>query len=248
MKSKTLNKSVPIPLYFQLKEIILKEIENGNYKIDDSIPTEKELSEIFGISRTTVRQAISELVQGGWLYRVKSKGTFVSKPKINQSFVQELNSFSEQMQQLNKVPSTKLLEFEVIDPPPLVRDELGLKADEKVVYIHRKRFADDEPVVMVKTYLPFNKCAFVLDFDLEQDSLYEVLNKNENTKIYKVRRFIEAVKVEKYDMENLDIDHNNAIQKFISIGYNSYDFPIEYSIARYRGDKNKFEVIVSINK
>lgn len=248
MKSKTLDKTVPIPLYFQLKEIILNEIKNGNKKIGDSIPTEKELSEIFSISRTTVRQAISELVQEGRLYRVKSKGTFVSKPKINQSFVQELNSFNEQMQQLNKMPSTKLLEFEVIDPPPLVSDELGLEAGEKVVYIHRKRFADDEPIVMVKTYLPFSKCSFVLDFDLEQNSLYKVLNKNENTEVYKIRRFIEAVKVENYDMENLDVDSNNAIQQFVSIGYNSYDMPIEYSIARYRGDKNTFEVTVSINK
>jgi GntR family transcriptional regulator len=65
-----LNKAVPIPLYFQLKEAILNEMKNGTYRSDDLIPTEKELSDMFQISRTTVRQAITELVQEGWLYRI----------------------------------------------------------------------------------------------------------------------------------------------------------------------------------
>ena len=64
-----IDKTVPIPLYFQLKELVLSEIKEGNYKSGDMIPTEKEISDSFGISRTTVRQAITELVQEGWLYR-----------------------------------------------------------------------------------------------------------------------------------------------------------------------------------
>ena len=87
---KKLDKTTPVPLYFQLKELIMAEIKNGTYPKDSAIPTEKELSDMFDISRTTVRQAIAEMVQEGWLYRVKSKGTFVSQPKINQDFIQKL--------------------------------------------------------------------------------------------------------------------------------------------------------------
>ena len=61
-----LDKSVPIPLYFQLKQLLLDAIKRGDYPLDGLIPTEKELSEMFQISRTTVRQAITELVQEGW--------------------------------------------------------------------------------------------------------------------------------------------------------------------------------------
>ena len=68
--SRNLDKSVPIPLYFQLKKILLEEMSTGSYPIGSMIPTEKELSKIFAISRTTVRQAITELVQEGKLYRV----------------------------------------------------------------------------------------------------------------------------------------------------------------------------------
>ncbi|WP_240468561.1 GntR family transcriptional regulator [Gracilibacillus sp. YIM 98692] len=247
MKQVVLDKSVPIPLYFQLKELILSEIKNGTYKIGSMIPTESELSEMFKISRTTVRQAITELVQEGWLYRVKSKGTYVSKPKINQSFVQALGSFNDQIAQLGRTPHTELLDFELVDPPEYVANELKLDPNEKVIYIHRRRFADDEPIVMVKTYLPYNKCSFVLNHDLAEESLYPVLATHDDTQIYKIRRYIEAVSAEDYDIQNLNINSDKAIQQFLSIGYNAYDEPVEYSLARYRGDRNRFEVIISAN-
>ena len=93
LNDKKLDKTVPVPLYFQLKTLIAQEIADGSYPVGSLIPTENELSDMFGISRTTVRQAISELVQEGKLYRVKSKGTFVSKPKINQEFMNRLQSY-----------------------------------------------------------------------------------------------------------------------------------------------------------
>lgn len=92
-----LDKSVPIPLYFQLKTILLEAIKRGDYPVDSMIPTEKELSEMFQISRTTVRQAITEMVQEGWLYRIASKGTFVARLKIKQDFIKRLETFNEQI-------------------------------------------------------------------------------------------------------------------------------------------------------
>jgi GntR family transcriptional regulator len=247
LKNVQLDKSVPIPLYYQLKELILSEIKEGDYKIGSMIPTENDLSDMFGISRTTVRQAITELVQEGWLYRVKSKGTFVSKPKIDQSFIQALGSFNDQISQLGRTPHTELLDFEVIEAPDYVANELKLQPNEKVIYIHRKRFADEDPIVMVKTYLPFKKCSFVLNHDLSTESLYPVLASHDETQIYKIRRLIEAVDAEDYDIKNLNISRGKAIQKFVSVGYNLFDDPIEYSIARYRGDRNRFEVFISAN-
>ncbi len=248
LRNLQLDKSVPIPLYFQLKELILSEIKEGRYKIGSMIPTENELSHIFQISRTTVRQAITELVQEGWLYRVKSKGTFVAKPKIEQSFIQALGSFNDQIAQLGRTPHTELLDFEVLEAPEYVAHELNLQPKDKVIYIHRQRFADDEPIVMVKTYLPYEKCRFVLDHDLSRESLYPVLASHDDTQIYKIRRLIEAVDAQDYDIKHLNIRRGQAIQQFISVGYNMYDVPIEYSLARYRGDRNRFEVTISANQ
>lgn len=242
-----LNKAVPIPLYFQLKEAILGEMKNGNYKSDDLIPTEKELSEMFQISRTTVRQAITELVQEGWLYRIKSKGTFVSKPKINQSFIQALGSFNDQILRSGRTPQTELLDFKVITAPENVVEKLKLQPKDKVIYIHRKRSADSEPIVMVKTYLPYKRCDFVMEHDLAKESLYPILAGREETRIYKIKRIIEAVDTTSYDIKNLDVNRGKAIQQFISTGLNVFEEPIEYSIARYRGDRNSFEVIIAAN-
>lgn len=246
--NKKLDKTIPIPLYFQLKEILLAAIKEGKYKVGETIPTEKELSDIFMISRTTVRQAISELVQEGWLYRVKSKGTFVQKPKINQSFIQALGSFNDQISQIGSQPHTDLLNFEVIEAPEEVAMELKLESGSKVIFIHRRRYADDEPIVIVKTYLPYEKCKFVLDHDLGKESLYPLLATNPETELHKIRRFIEAVEATEYDIKHLKITQNKAIQQFISVGYNMYDDPIEYSLARYRGDRNRFEVVISNNQ
>ncbi len=240
-----LNKLVPIPLYFQLKELIMREIKSGNYKNGSMIPTEKELSEMFQISRTTVRQAIAELVQEGWVYRVKSKGTFVSKPKINQDFIQAIKSFSDQIISSGRVPRTEVLDFKVVTPSEEVVSALNLKPKQKAIYIHRLRYADDEPMVAVKTYLPYESCAFVLSHDLVNESLYSILSSNERVKIYKIRRLVEAVDATAYDMKYLNLKRGKAVQLFTSIGYNVFGDIIEYSLARYRGDRNSFEVVVA---
>lgn len=86
LESNRIQKDIPIPLYYQLKELILSEIKNGNYPGGSIIPTESEICSFFHISRTTVRKAITELVQEGHLYRVKSKGTFVAIKPINRFY------------------------------------------------------------------------------------------------------------------------------------------------------------------
>ena len=83
MRQQTLNKKLNVPLYVQLKELILGEIQGGALKAGDMIPTEHELMEQYAISRNVVRQAIGELVEGGYLIRKKAKGTFVSTPSAN---------------------------------------------------------------------------------------------------------------------------------------------------------------------
>lgn len=76
-----LDKNIPIPLYYQLKQQIIREITNNRLKPGDSIPTEEEFSRALNISRPTIRQALGELVNEGYIYRLKGKGTFVSPPK-----------------------------------------------------------------------------------------------------------------------------------------------------------------------
>lgn len=243
-KESKIDKSIPIPLYFQLKTLIMDEIKNGTYKVGNPIPTEKELSETFQISRTTVRQAITELVQEGWLYRIKSKGTFVSQPKISQDFIKKLESFNDQILRAGMTPSTEVLELKVMKSNHIIANALELQENDPVIYLHRKRLADSEPIVTIETYLPYESCSFIMEHNLQEERLYSILNQNTETAVFRVKRIVEAVEANRSDLQHLNIKIGKPIQHFTSIGYNTYGVPIEYSLARYRGDRNSFEIVV----
>ena len=110
----TINKDVPIPLYYQVKQIILDEINNEGVRAGDAIPTEKAFCDIYGISRTTIRQAISELVNEGYLYRVKSKGTFVSQPKAKTDLVNMYDGYNMEIFNMAMTPSTQAIELTLV--------------------------------------------------------------------------------------------------------------------------------------
>lgn len=126
LEDKRLDKDVPIPLYFQLEKLILEEIDNGNYPVGSMIPTEMELSQMFGISRTTVRQAISDLVREEHLYRIKSKGTFVAHPKLVQGFIQSIQSFDDDVRSTGRTPSTEVLDLKLVELEPEVAQLMEL--------------------------------------------------------------------------------------------------------------------------
>lgn len=248
LEEKKIDKNTPIPLYFQLKSLLLAEIEDGTYLADSLIPTEKELCDMFHISRTTVRQALAELVQEGYLYRVKSKGTFVARPKIRQDFMQKLESFNEQIIRTHRVPSTEVLGFGVMSTPYDVAVNLGIKENEKVIYLHRRRFADTEPIVVLQTFLPYDYCSFILEYDFTKESLYGVLKKDERTEVAYIKRVVEAVEATSDDAEKLNLQIGKPIQYFKSVGYSIYGKAIEVSYARYRGDRNSFEITISAER
>src|SRR4030043_1085420 len=103
----------PTPLYRQLLAILHQQIEERKYKPDDPIPSERSLCQTYKISRITVRQAISEMINEGTLYRKQGKGTFVAKQKVNQGLVR-LGNFARTVLDLGMKPSTKVLEHEVL--------------------------------------------------------------------------------------------------------------------------------------
>jgi GntR family transcriptional regulator len=239
--SKGINRNTPIPMYFQLKNIILEEIKGGKLMPGDLLPTELELGQIYNLSRTTVRQAVIELVGEGYLYRIKGKGTFVAKPKLVQDFMRKFESYNEQMQRLNLTPKTKVICNKLVNADDDVAKAFGIDAGEDVVLLKRLRFANDEPIVVLDTYLTAN-CADVTQMDMEQNGLYEYLSRNRDTQIKRVIRQFEAIAATKEMGEYLQIDMGHPIQKVTTIGFNQYGKAVEYSIAEYRGDKNRFTV------
>lgn len=239
-KNATLNKNIPIPLYYQLKTILLKYINEQHEDMDKPIPTEVEISEHFGISRPTARQGINELVVEGYLYRVKGKGTFIAKPKIKQDFLLVLDSFNKEMRKKGLNPSTKILSMVTVDSDDKVSEALKLPIGSKVIQLSRLRFADDEPIVFVVTYIPYAKCPGLMKKNLESESMYEILEKECGLPISGASRTLESILAGEFEADLLGIAKGAPIQYFESIAYLSDETPIEYSLAKYRGDRNKF--------
>src|SRR5436309_10426913 len=118
----TLERSNPLPLYYQLKEVLKEQIHAGHLAPHTSIPSEPELVNSYHVSRATVRQALAELVHEGLLYRQHGKGTFVCEPRVQQT-VSELSSFTEETQRRGKRPGGLLLVSELVRGCENVREQ-----------------------------------------------------------------------------------------------------------------------------
>ena len=245
---KKIDKNIPVPLYYQLREIILDQINSGNLSPGEVIPTEMELCDIYEISRTTIRQAITELAKEGYLYRIKSKGTYVSKPKIERQYVKRLDNFNNHIKSLGMKPSTKVLELEVEEPTREVKKALQLHVNERIIKLVRVRAADDEPIVIVKSYLPYDRCAYILSMDFEKDSLYESLALHPENVIHRSRTSIEAIIAGEFETIHMDVQQGDPILLTKAISYSKMGVALEYSITHHRGDRNKFDVELRLNE
>lgn len=237
-----LNKAIPVPLYYQLKKQIFEKIIHNQLAIHDQLPNEIDMVELFNVSRSTIRQAINELVTEGYLYRVKAKGTFISRPKVDDSFFQKLESFNQEMIRKGLRPSTKVLALKKVTGYVEINNKLNLPLGNPLLYLCRLRYANEEPVVYVETYLS-DEYEALLKEDFAVQSLYAILEAKYNVRIARAIREIEAVHANGQAKKHLNLDKkNNAICLVKTIAYANNDLPIEYSIAQYRGDRNKFSV------
>ncbi|ALS79670.1 MULTISPECIES: GntR family transcriptional regulator [Planococcus] len=233
-----LDKQSPIPIYSQIEEQLKQQIQQGDFPIGTAIPSERELTERFGVSRMTVRQSITNLVNDGLLYREKGRGTFVASPKVEQP-LNGLTSFTEDMKARGMVPSNKIIRFEILVPDIDIAADLRLAADDQVYFIERIRFADDKTMAIERTYLPVDRFPG-LQPDLLQGSLYAMIENNQHLKISHATQRMEAGLVKKEDAELLQIKSPAAILMIERISYLAGDVPFEVVRSTYRADRYKF--------
>ena len=181
-----------VPLYCQLRAVILQRIENGELKPNDPIPSEKELIKQYGLSRTTVRQAINELVREGYIYRQQGKGTYVSRPKM-QHGLRKLTSFSEDMRSRGLRPGSQVLEFGRVVPPRRVAAALEIPEGEQAYRIVRLRMADGEPVGLQESHVRVDPNLVITREDVAgEGSLYSLLESRFNLQLNEADESVEA--------------------------------------------------------
>ncbi len=192
--------------------------------------------EKFGVSRNVIRQAIGDLVDGGYLIRKKAKGTFVSTPTANVERLSTQEAFRETVIRKGDIPVTKVLSMEVLDADEQTAELLNVDVGTRLIRIHRLRYASDVPVSVSSSYLPYAKCSFVLEHRFVSDGLHRVLSQHYETRIYRSTQRFEARRAFDDEAALLGIDSGSVVQCVTRKGYNRMGSVIEATISVYRGD------------
>lgn len=234
------NKRSPVPIYYQLEEEIKNRIEKGELMPGDMIPSEREYAEQNGISRMTVRQAINDLVNDGFLYRQKGKGTFVARKKIEQP-LQGLTSFTEDMRKRGMVPSSKLIRFGIVPAPKKIARQLEIEPDAPIYDIQRVRVADDVPMALETNAISANLVKGLTE-EHARGSLYQTIEGKLAQRIDFARQVIESSTARESESEALDIQKDSPVLLIQRNTYLTDGTPLEVVKSVYRADRYKLMI------
>jgi GntR family transcriptional regulator len=234
--------NAPVPKYHRVKEVILARIADGTWPPGALLPPEPDLCQEFGVSRITVRKAISDLVHEGKIQTVQGKGTFVATPKVGERFVQRAFGIYEDMERRGLRLTTQVLRQEVIPTPEDVALRLGLRPGEPVHLLVRLRSIEGEKILLSTTYIPYALCPTLAGEDLSTGSLYRLLRERFGLKIGRGERSLEAVAATQWEARMLDIALASPLLRLDNVVYLPNGQPFEYSQTLQRGDRARVEL------
>ena len=234
----------PLPLYYQIKNIIREMIENEELKPGEMIPAERELCEIQGVSRMTVNKAIMDLVNEGIVYREQGKGTFVAVPKEKQQ-ISKLKGFTEEMEHKGLKSNTHILSFRVKPATKQLKIVLNLGSEESsVIEIIRLRISNEEPLAIETVWISNNTFKDLTADAIEGKSLYSIFREKYGVDPTKAKQTIEPIILSGYEATLLNQKQNSVALMFKRTTYLKDGSPIEYTNAIYRSDRYKYEIIL----
>jgi GntR family transcriptional regulator len=234
--------SAPIPKYYRVKSTILARIADGTWPPGSLLPTEPDLCQEFGVSRITVRKAISDLVHEGKVQTVQGKGTFAAKPKVGERFVQRAYGFYEDMTRRGLAVTTEVLRQEIIPADETVAQRLGLQYGEPVCVMLRRRSVEGERILISTSYLPETLCPGLVEEDLSRGSLFKLLRDRYGLVLGRGERTLEAVAADQWEARMLDLALASPLLRLDSTGYLADGRPFEYSQTLHRGDRARVDL------
>lgn len=223
-------------LYSQLEEILRLGIEQGVWEVGQAIPSERQLSSMYELSRMTVRKAVNRLVAAGLLYRVDGKGTFVAEPKV-QFKALSLDGLRQQAINLGQSPSAQLLTMQKVLLPPKIAEVLKREIESPAFIIERLISGDETPLAIHKSYIPVELCPTLPDHDLATESLYKILREEYGIKISQASETLESALATNQESALLGVEVGSPMLLLRILTLDEGDLPIEYVKVVFRGDK-----------
>jgi len=224
-----------IPKYYAVKRQLLdltEAMEPGS-----PVPPERELAQRYSTSRTTVRQALAELVVEGRLLRMQGKGTFVAKPKVAQLL--ELASYTQGMRAHGLHPQTRILDTSYVPADDQLAGLLGIRPGSRVLRIHRLRLADGEPMSTDVSHLAARRFPGLRRNLDRHASLYEALATAYGVQLAEAVETIETVLADPKEARLLGVDVGLPLLLLSRQAFDVSGTPVEWAQSRYRGDRYK---------
>lgn len=233
-----LNRKSGIPLYHQIQQRLLDQIESGELKPGMPMPSIERIAQRMGVSQMTVRQAVRALCEVGVIYSRQGKGTFISGIKLERDFRQVL-SFTEESVARGARPSSKVLSFEMQAPNPAVKAALRLGPRENVYCLRRVRYGDSVPMGIECSSLPVRLCPELLETFNPASSLYTELAEQYGVQLMVTDEVIEVGKASAEEARLLEIAPKSPVFLFTRISYLENGVPAEYVNSIYPGSRYK---------
>jgi GntR family transcriptional regulator len=239
-----IDRSSPVPFYFQLKKMLAEEISTGRWPPGQRLPSEPSICAHFEVSRTTVRQALAELEAEGMIRRERGRGTFIAQPRSTSWLLQSSHGFFDEATAAGRSVTSILLRREKAPLPPWASDALKLPVGSDGVVLGRLRWVDDQLVMYVINYLPAYLAGTVMEADLETGSLYRVLEERQGLSVSGGRRVVEAVSARDDLARLLKVEPDTPLLLVESVSWAVDGHPFECYQAWHRADRTKIEVQV----
>jgi len=237
---KTINKQSHIPYYAQLADI-LREIIRDSLSGDETelLPSENELVSTYQVSRATVRQALSLLEREGLVYKVRGKGTYISKYRVRYPLT-KLVATTEDMQRRGWKAGIKVHSFEEIDTYSPITESLQLAPDDRIYELCRLRLGNDQPVGLQWAYLPVKICPGLIEHDLNC-SLTQVMEEVFGVVFWSAHEFLRARMPTDFEAKTLKIPTSMPVIYMERITFTPEGRPVEFLQSVWRSDKYEYE-------
>jgi GntR family transcriptional regulator len=242
MSSRTLDRARPEPLYHQLEVLLRERILSGEWARGEQIPTEERLVALYGVSRVTVRQAVRNLVQAGYLERGQGRGTFVREPTLVAG-ERGLLSFSEEMRALGLRPGSVLLECTVVPAGEVVASKLGLDPDARVHRIRRLRTGDGKPIGLQTSHLSVARFPGLADVMGNDTSLYGTLRDRFGVELGHARETFSVAPIPRAEAVTLGVAPGACAFSVERVAHDATD-PFEYTVSLMRGDRYRIQWVL----
>lgn len=232
------------PLYEQIKDYLLQGIQNGDFKPGERIPSERDLSVRFGVSRLTVNKALKELERAGVLYAQVGKGTFISGETYHQE-LEHLTGFTEEMRSRGHGASSRVLTAAIILAPDDIARILNVLPGTRLIVLQRVRLADEQPVAIETANIVASLCPDLLEkHDFAHESLYNVMRRDYGIHLTHAEQTIEARPATREEASALNIKVGQPVLSMTRVACDEANRPVEYVRSAYRGDRYKFRVVL----